>query len=81
MSEVITIGLDLAKSVFQVNGVDGSGEVVVCRHLRRQVPAFLEALPPSLVGLVTCASAHNHRERLRRLIMMPGRYVRLHVQR
>ena len=52
MSEVTTIGLDLAKSVFQVHGVDRLGQVVVRRQLRRrQVLAFFKKLPPCLVGM------------------------------
>ncbi len=49
--EAITIGLDIAKSVFQVHGVDGEGEVVVCRQLRRsQVIPFFKKLAPCLIG-------------------------------
>ena len=52
MTEVTMIGLDLAKSVFQVHGVDAGGQVVVRRQLRRrQVLAFFERLPPCLAGL------------------------------
>ncbi len=51
MSEVITIGLDLAKNVFQVHGVDASGETVIRRQLRRrQVLRFFKKQPPCLVG-------------------------------
>ena len=59
MSEVTTIGLDLAKSVFQVHGVDASGRAVIRRQLRRrQVLAFFGKLPPCLVGIEACASSH-----------------------
>ena len=59
MSEVTTIGLDLAKHVFQVHGVDASGAVVLRKQLRRgQVVAFFAALPRCLVGLEACATAH-----------------------
>ena len=59
MTEVTTIGLDLAKSVFQVHGVDVAGKVVVRRQLRRrQVLVFFKKLPPCLVGLEACASSH-----------------------
>ena len=52
MTEVTTIGLDLAKSVFQVHGIDGSGKAVVRRQLRRrQVLPFFKKLPPCLVGM------------------------------
>ena len=57
MTEVTTIGLDLAKSVFQVHGVDRAGKVVIRRQLKRsQVLAFLRKLPPCLVGMEACAS-------------------------
>ncbi len=59
MNEVITIGVDLAKNVFQVHGVDAEGAVVVRRQLRRrQVPALFKKLPPCLVGMEACATAH-----------------------
>jgi transposase len=58
MSEVTTIGLDLAKNVFQVHGVDAAGAVVVRRALRRkQVLAFFAKLPPCLVGMEAGATA------------------------
>jgi len=60
MGDVITIGVDLAKSVFQVHGVDAEGTVVVRRQLRRrQVLPFFEKLPPCLVGMEACATAHH----------------------
>ena len=56
---VITIGLDLAKSVFQVHGVDDSGAVVVVKKLRRSdVLGFFGSLDPCLVGMEACATAH-----------------------
>ena len=59
MGEVTTIGLDLAKHVFLVHGVDASGATVLRRRLRRdQVVAFFAALPRCLVGLEACATAH-----------------------
>ena len=58
MGQVTTIGLDLAKHVFQVHGVDASGAVVLRKQLRRsQVVAFFAALPRCLVGLEACATA------------------------
>ena len=57
--EVTTIGLDLAKHVFQVHGVDASGSVILKRRLRRrEVAAFFAALRPCLVGMEACATAH-----------------------
>jgi hypothetical protein len=53
------LGLDIAKSVFQVHGVDAAGEVVIRRQLkRRSVLAFFQKLPPGLVGIEACASSH-----------------------
>jgi len=60
MKEVATIGLDLAKNVFQLHGVDAEGQVVIRRQLRRnQVLAFFKTLPPCLVGMEACATAHG----------------------
>ena len=59
MQTITTIGFDIAKSVFQVHGVDAAGEVVIRRQLkRRYVLAFFEKLPPCLVGIEACASSH-----------------------
>ena len=59
MQTVSTIGLDIAKSVFQVHGVDTNGLVVVRRQLKRRcVLAFFKQLPPCLVGIEACASSH-----------------------
>ena len=60
MGQVVTIGLDLAKSVFQVHGVDEAGEIVVRRKLRRsQLLAFFARQPACLVGVEACASSHH----------------------
>ena len=60
MQAITTIGLDIAKSVFQVHGVDAAGQVVVRRQLkRRYVLAFFEKLSPCLVGIEACASSHH----------------------
>ena len=59
MPTITTIGLDLAKKVFQVHGVDAEGKVVVARKLRRkEVLAFFAKLAPCLVGIEACGSAH-----------------------
>ena len=59
MLAITTIGLDIAKSVFQVHGVDARGSAVVRRQLkRRYVLAFFKKLPPCLVGIEACATSH-----------------------
>ena len=66
MSEITTIGLDLAKHVFQVHGVDAEGATVLRRQLRRnQVLAFFSRLPRCVVGLEACATAHYWARELR----------------
>ena len=59
LSSVATVGLDLAKHVFQVHGVDALGSVVVAKAIRRnKLLEFFASLPPCLVGLEACGSAH-----------------------
>jgi transposase len=86
MGEVSTIGLDIAKSVFQVHGVDAAGQVVIRRQLkRRYVLAFFEKLPPCLVGIEACASSHHWSRELKVLghtvKLMPPAYVKPYVKR
>jgi transposase len=72
--KISTIGLDLAKRVFQVHGVDAAGQVIVRRKLQRaDVVSFFAALPPCLVGMEACATAHHWA----RLIGASGHQVRL----
>ena len=60
MKDVSIIGLDIAKSVFQVYGVDQAGEVVVSKQLRRrQMIPFFEKLPTRLIGMEACATSHH----------------------
>jgi hypothetical protein len=60
MQAITTVGLDIAKSVFQVHGIDAEGNVILRRQLkRRYVLAFLQKLPPCLVGIEACASSHH----------------------
>jgi transposase len=60
MQTVTTIGFDIAKSVFQVHGVDAAGQLVIRRQLkRRYVLAFFQKLPPCLIGIEACASSHH----------------------
>ena len=69
MQTITTIGLDIAKSVFQVHGVDADGQVVVSRQLLRYVLAFFQKLLPCLVGIEACASMHHYSAtRTRRLV-------------
>jgi transposase len=86
MQTVTTIGLDIAKSIFQVHGVDAAGQVVVRRQLkRRYVLAFFEKLPPCLIGIEACASSHHWSRELQALghkvRLMPPAYVRPYVKR
>ena len=74
MTEVTTIGLDLAKSVFQAHGADAAGSVVFRRKLRRdRMVPFFASQPRCLVAMEACASAHHWARELERL----GREVRL----
>jgi transposase len=86
MQTVTTIGLDIAKSVFQVHGVDAAGQVVIRRQLkRRYVLAFFQKLPPCLVGVEACASSHHWSRELQALghavRLMPPAYVKPYVKR
>ena len=66
MQSITTIGLDIAKSVFQVHAVDEEGRVILRRQLkRRYVLAFFEKMPPCLVGIEACASSHHWARELR----------------
>jgi len=86
MQTVTTIGLDIAKSVFQVHGVDAEGNVILRRQLkRRYVLAFFQKLPPCLVGIEACASSHHWSRVLQALghtvRLMPPAYVKPYVKR
>lgn len=83
---IITIGLDLAKSVFQVHGVDARGAVVVRKMLRRgQVLNFFAQLEPCLVGIEACGTSHYWAREIMRLghdvRLMPAAYVKPYVKR
>ena len=72
--QITTIGLDIAKNVFQVHGIDAAEKVVVRRQLRRgQVLKFFAGLPPCLIGMEACATAHYWARELTKL----GHEVRL----
>ena len=86
MHTITTIGLDIAKSVFQVHGVDATGQVVIRRQLkRRYVLAFFQKLPPCLVGIEACASSHHWSRELQAaghtVRLMPPAYVKPYVKR
>jgi transposase len=86
MGEVITIGLDIAKSVFQVHGIDGAGAVVICKRIgRSKVLEFFANLPPCLVGIEACATAHHWSRELQTLghtvKLMPPSYVKAYLKR
>ena len=86
MQTVTTIGLDIAKSVFQVHGIDAASQVVIRRQLkRRYVLAFFQKLPPCLIGIEACASSHHWSRELQALghtvRLMPPSYVKGYVKR
>jgi transposase len=86
MEQVSVVGLDLAKSVFQVHGVNAQGEAVLRRRLTRsQLVKLFEKLPPCLVGMEACASAHHWARELAALghevKLMPPQYVKPYVKR
>jgi transposase len=86
MQAIKTIGLDIAKSIFQVHGVDADGQVVIRRKLkRRYVLAFFQKVPPCLIGMEACATSHHWSRELQalghRVRLMPPAYVRPYVKR
>src|SRR5215510_10877297 len=86
MGQITTIGLDIAKSIFQVHGIDAAGEVVLRRRLTRgRVVPFFEKLAPCLVGMEACATSHYWARELIKLghdvRLMPPSYVKPYVKR
>jgi transposase len=86
MQAVTTIGLDIAKSVFQVHGIDATGHVVIRRQLkRRYVLGFFQKLPLCVIGIEACATSHHWSRALRALghtvRLMPPAYVKPYVKR
>jgi transposase len=86
LTSVTTVGLDLAKHVFQVHGVDALGRVVVAKAIRRnKLLEFFASLPRCLVGLEACGSAHHWARELVKLghdaRMMPPAYVKPYIRR
>ncbi len=86
MQYIQTIGIDLAKNVFQVHGVDENDEVVVAKQVRRnQVIPFFEKIEPCLVGMEACATGHHWARELIKLghdvRLIPPVYVKAYVKR
>src|SRR5499425_3869385 len=86
MGQVSTIGLDIAKNLFQIHGVDAEGTVVIRKRIgRARVLEFFAELPPCRVGMEACATAHQWARELRRLghdtRLMPPTYVKAYVKR
>ena len=86
MEDVAVVGVDLAKSVFQVHGIDAQGQIVLRRKLSRtKLLSFFEKLAPCLVGMETCASANYWARELMALghevRLMPPQYVKPYVKR
>jgi transposase len=86
MQGVRTIGLDIAKSVFQVHGVDAAGNVLIRRQIkRRYLLAFFQKLPPCVVGIEACATSHHWSRQLQAIghtvRLMPPAYVKPYVKR
>jgi transposase len=86
MGEVSTIGVDIAKSVFQIHGVDADGRVVIRKRISRaKVLKFFAELPRCLVGTEACATAHQWARELKKFghdtRLMPPTYVKAYVKR
>ena len=86
MGEISTIGLDIAKSVFQVHGVDSAGAVVMRKRISRaKVLEFFGGLSPCLVGIEACPSAHHWSRELQAIghtvRLMPPSYVKAYLKR
>ncbi|PJG44982.1 IS110 family transposase [Sphingobium sp. LB126] len=86
MGRIVTVGLDIAKSVFQVHGVDEDGKVVERRQLKRsQMVRYFGELPPALIGIEACGTAHHWARQLAELghevRLIPPAYVKPYVKR
>jgi transposase len=83
---VKTVGLDLAKDVFQVHGISENGRVIFNKAIKRaKLLAFFETLPPCVIGMEACGSSHHWGRTLRKLghdvRLMPANYVKPYVKR
>src|ERR1700731_2431119 len=86
LSSVTIVGLDIAKNVFQVHGVDAGGTSVVAKAVRRgQLLSFFASLPQCLVGIEACSSAHHWARSLialgHQVKLIPPAYVKPYVRR
>lgn len=86
MFEVCTVGVDLAKNVIQIHGVDAHDKVVVRRQVRRgKFLSFFEGRPPCLIGMEACSGAHHWGRQLQEMghdvRLMPPSYVKPYVKR
>ncbi len=86
MNAITTVGLDIAKSVFQIHAIDAEGNIIVRRQVKRgQVVKVFAARPPALIGIEACATAHHWARELTRLghevRLMPPAYVKPYVNR
>jgi transposase len=86
MTKISMIGLDLAKNVFQVHGIDAAGNVVLRKRIgRTRMEKFFAALPPTLIGMEACGGAHHWARTLEKLghevRIMPPAYVKPYVKR
>jgi transposase len=84
--QITTIGIDLAKHVFQLHGIGPDGTVILRRKLRRShMPAFFAGLRPCLIGMEACATAHHWARELRgfghEVKLMPAHYVKAYLKR
>jgi transposase len=86
MEEITTVGIDLAKTIFQVHAIDASGQVVVAKAVRRAaLLALVGRFPPCLIGMEACASSHHWAREMielgHKVRLIPPAYVKAYVRR